>query len=256
MKVFKSILGVHKQATNLGVLLELGRTTLDIECIKFATKNWERIKKGTANNLIIDSYKDASCEGLPWLVGVEGHLERNSLHYLFVNSYPNRYPFIYKKIHETMTNQFHVDALSTISGPDHKLRTYALFKGEVGREKYLSEIGNVGVRTQLTKFRISDHNLMIEKGRHKQIHKDLRFCPFCRDRVEDEIHFLVGCPIYNNLRRPLLDSLFGEGGGLGGEAEMEIFLSLMSGTINQVATFIHRALELRNFLLDKPKRSD
>ena len=160
------------------------------------------------------------------------------------------------KIHETMTNQFHVDALSTISGPDHKLRTYALFKGEVGREKYLSEIGNVGVRTQLTKFRISDHNLMIEKGRHKQIHKSLRFCPFCRNRVEHEIHFLVGCPIYNNLRRPLLDSLFEGGGGLGGGTEIEIFRSLMSGTMNQVATFIHKAFELRNFLLDRPKRSD
>ena len=46
MKGFKAILGVHKQATSLGVLLELGRTPLDIECIKFAIKNWERIKKG------------------------------------------------------------------------------------------------------------------------------------------------------------------------------------------------------------------
>ena len=45
MKVFKQILGVHKQTTNLGVLLELGRRTLDIECIKLAIKNRERVKK-------------------------------------------------------------------------------------------------------------------------------------------------------------------------------------------------------------------
>ena len=51
MKVFKMILRVDNQATNLGVLLDLGMATLDIECIKFAIKNWERIKKGTANNL-------------------------------------------------------------------------------------------------------------------------------------------------------------------------------------------------------------
>ncbi len=49
MKVFKQILGVHKQTTNLGVLLELGKHTLDIECIK----NWARINKWNANNLLL-----------------------------------------------------------------------------------------------------------------------------------------------------------------------------------------------------------
>ena len=64
MKVFKQILGVHKQTTNIGVLLELGRGTLDIECIKFGIKNWERIRGGNANKLIIDSYNNALMEGL------------------------------------------------------------------------------------------------------------------------------------------------------------------------------------------------
>ena len=44
MKVYKQILGVNRRATNLGVLLKLGRETLDIECIKLGIKNWERIR--------------------------------------------------------------------------------------------------------------------------------------------------------------------------------------------------------------------
>ena len=44
MKVYK--LGVKKQTTNLGVLLELGRETLDIECIKLEVNNWERLRGG------------------------------------------------------------------------------------------------------------------------------------------------------------------------------------------------------------------
>ena len=60
MKVLKQILGVHKQTTNSGVLLELGKATLDIECIKFATKNWERIRKGIGNAILIDTFKDAT----------------------------------------------------------------------------------------------------------------------------------------------------------------------------------------------------
>ena len=43
MKVLKKILGVQKQPINLVVLLELGRTTLDLECIKLGVKNWERM---------------------------------------------------------------------------------------------------------------------------------------------------------------------------------------------------------------------
>ena len=39
--------------------IPLGRETLDIECIKLGIKNWERIRGGNANNLIIDSYNNA-----------------------------------------------------------------------------------------------------------------------------------------------------------------------------------------------------
>ena len=65
MKVLKQILGVRTQTTNLGVLLELGKFTLDLEFIKFGVKNWGRIRMGDANSIILDSYKDASKEGLP-----------------------------------------------------------------------------------------------------------------------------------------------------------------------------------------------
>ena len=53
---FKEILGVGKQTTNIGVLLELGRYPLHINAIKLSVKNWERIKKGNANNLLLASY--------------------------------------------------------------------------------------------------------------------------------------------------------------------------------------------------------
>ena len=45
----KHILGVQKQTTNIGVLLELGRIPMHIYAAKLAIKNWERIKRGQAN---------------------------------------------------------------------------------------------------------------------------------------------------------------------------------------------------------------
>ena len=46
MMMCKQILGVQKQTTNIGVLLELGRIPIHIYAIKQAIKNWEIIKKG------------------------------------------------------------------------------------------------------------------------------------------------------------------------------------------------------------------
>ena len=202
MKVFKQILGVHKQTTNSGVLLELGRATLELECIKFSTKNWERNRKGMGNAILIDTFKDATKEDLPWLRGILSNLEKNNLTYFYSNQFPKRYPFIYKKLHTAMLNRFQDETLTTIKS--NKLRSYALFKTELGKEIYLKEIRNVKIRTQLTKFRLSDHHLMIDKGRHKGLDKTNRFCPFCLDKVEDEIHFLLKCPKTWALASPCL----------------------------------------------------
>ena len=176
MKVYKQILGVRRQTTNLGVLLELGRGTLDIECIKFGIKNWERIRGDNANKLIIDSYKSALGEGLPWLVGVEGHLVAGGLGGMPPG--PDGKPFIYTKLYDVMTRKFGVDALAAIKDSGHKLRTYSMMKTGVGFEDYLNIIRNVSVRTQFTKFRLSDHDLEIERGRHRGLVAAQRFCPF------------------------------------------------------------------------------
>ena len=75
MKVLKQILGVQKKITNVGNL-ELGRTPLKIECIRLAVKNWERIKKGDANPVLLASYSDAIAEQLPWIEGIRQKLEK------------------------------------------------------------------------------------------------------------------------------------------------------------------------------------
>ena len=255
MKVYKQILGVHRQTTNLGVLLELGRGTLDIECIKFGIKNWERIRGGDANKLIIDSYRSALGEDLPWLVGVEGHMVAGGLGGMPPR--PDGKPFIYKKLYDVMYKKFGVDALATIKDSGHKLRTYSMMKTGVGLEDYLSVIRNVSVRTQFTKFRLSDHDLEIERGRHRGLDAARRFCPFCKDRVEDEIHFLLECPIYDELRN--VEQIFRvdptSGGSGAGVSVGDRFVNIVSEGA-RVAPIIHRLFELRNFLVSLPKRTN
>jgi hypothetical protein len=46
-------------------------------------------------------------------------------------------------------------------------------------------------RKLLTKFRISAHNLNIEKGRYIGTKVEDRICNLCKNNIEDEVHFLI-----------------------------------------------------------------
>ena len=48
---------------------------------------------------------------------------------------------------------------------------------------------------------------MIENGRHQNIDKNLRFCPFCPTRIEDEMHFLLECECYAIHRKELFNTI-------------------------------------------------
>ena len=56
----------------------------------------------------------------------------------------------------------------------------------------------------LSKFRLSDHELNIETGRHHNMKRDERYCPFCNDSsIEDEYHILFQCSKYFEERKTL-----------------------------------------------------
>ena len=46
--------------------------------------------------------------------------------------------------------------------------------------------------------------LRIETGRYEGIPEIERSCIFCADAVEDEIHVLLECPLYNEIRSELI----------------------------------------------------
>ena len=90
----------------------------------------------------------------------------------------------------------------------NKLRTYRLFKCENKFEDYLTYIADPGKRKVFTKFRISNHNLQIECGRHTHTDINLRFCQLCtNNKIESEIHFLLQCEYFKNVRTCFLDKL-------------------------------------------------
>ena len=58
------------------------------------------------------------------------------------------------------------------------------------------------VRLILTKFRLSDHKLLIAIGRYLKIPRDQRLCAIC-NVLEDEFHFFFECKRNTNNRNIL-----------------------------------------------------
>ena len=141
-------------------------------------------------------------ENLVWVANIRNILEKNGMAMLsfFINSYDDKPLIINKRIFQTLSDVFLQNAFEAIKEENSKLRTYAIFKKNIGPESYLSQIKTPTIRTQLSKLRLSNHALMIETGRHNKIPKEMHFCPFCPNLVETEIHFLFQCSTYSIMR--------------------------------------------------------
>ena len=97
---------------------------------------------------------------------------------------------------------------------------------------------------------------MIEVGRHNNTPKELRYCPFCPNVVENEKHFMFICPSYTHLRKRYLEPVCNSIPSfqyLPHDAKLQALLSsLEKGTCK----FIASSMDLRKFLTSKPKNTD
>ena len=56
-------------------------------------------------------------------------------------------------------------------------------------------------RIVVTRYRLSSHNLMVERGRWSRIPRNQRVCPCDRTSIQDEQHVLCTCPKTDHLRQ-------------------------------------------------------
>ena len=81
-----------------------------------------------------------------------------------------------------------------------KLSTYSEFKLLLNPKKYLKVVRNYFIRKQLAKLCASNHDLVIEKGRHHGTEVANGRCEQCDMQwVEDEYYFLLKCLKYDDL---------------------------------------------------------
>jgi len=112
------------------------------------------------------------------------------------------------------------------------------------RSLYLDKVENSKFRNILAKLRLSSHVLFIETGRHQNIPRNERICKFCTlNEIEDEYHFVLICPLYDNFRNTLIPVFYRR------RPSMFKFLQLLNETkksiLIRLANFCTKAFKLR-----------
>ena len=75
-------------------------------------------------------------------------------------------------------------------------------------EDYIYQVTNNHDKTATQQ----SYRLAIETGRHMRPYKkpNERTCPWCKRGAEDEKHFLLSCPVYQEKRKSLFECLYKE----------------------------------------------
>ena len=100
----------------------------------------------------------------------------------------------------------------------------------------------------VAKFRMSSHKLEIGKGRHTRTitPKDQRICNRCKQDVDDEIHFLMFCNIFDDRRSELFEKVEERIINFDKLPTIQKFIALLSNTERditiEVGNFIHNCL--------------
>ena len=136
-----------------------------------------------------------------------------------------------------------------------KAISYARFKRTIKYENYLDQIENVKHKTSLTRFRLSNHNLLIEKGRYMRprLERNDRKCFNCPDKIEDECHFVSKCPLYIRERELLFDCCKQDCSNFDSLSNDQKFIFIFTneseGIAKALGRFIFQSLKIRENLI-------
>lgn len=232
-------LGTHRLSSNVGTWGETGRYPLIYEAINLTLKYVKRLQNCDDSSLVSLAFQEQQKNNLEWFRGIEPilkidesyttdhatlykqNISQNTqptplIDTIIFNGIIKRLPqqTIKPHISQTFTPHIILKALKLnfksswqhSKSKSSKLEFYHSVKSEFSKENYLTMVDDFYDRANLSKLRISAHELSIEKGRYKNITRENRICKWCKitlglDIIENEKHVLYDCTFYSSQRQ-------------------------------------------------------
>ena len=188
----KRILGCNIQTSNLMCRGEVGSRPLLLEILKRSISYRKSVIERESSIVNTALEFETQNDSLPNFCHFVNNFNVNNEDFANVSKY-----VVNKK------SQDNYDRIWwTLINESPKADAYVMVKRSIFPEKYLFQVKNLKHKLALSRFRLSSHLLMIEKGRHMRprIERNERKCFICNNDVEDEIHFLIKCPLYDTER--------------------------------------------------------
>ena len=211
IRFLKIILGLHKSAVNIAVLSETGRFPIAIYGIKNTIRFWHHLVNQNDNTLAKNAYEYSLGSNTGLCNKLKLAINLLNFNHVWENqntpSINGLTRAILLKLKEKYSKYWKSCLTEGNTNYMSKLRTYKVIKEQYKLETYLLTDIDKKFVTYFTKLRISNSKLMIEEGRHHNVPIENRICPLCNISVENEFHFVMKCPQFQNLRVNLFEKL-------------------------------------------------
>ena len=214
LSFLKWTIGVGKRTSNAGVWGDTGRYPLAIEAspqVFNYVRRLESMETSGSEALVRHAFTEQKKMGLSWYSGI------TSMNQFLAETNERQQSPIQKRdvLRSCFRTQWDEERQL-----NRKLGFYNSIKSSFGCEKYLSLYLPYNQSKRLAQIRTSSHRLNIETGRHGHVRRNNilnRICPTCSTKekntleymaelpffdpiIEDEVHVLRTCPLYQDNR--------------------------------------------------------
>ena len=209
-KFCRWILNVKKSTNLSGLYGELGRSPLNINRKIIMIRYWIKLLKSDDNFIPKNIYlmlkmgadNNKTYNGANWAYQIKSILDSIGLTNIWIQQFDIIIPFnlIKQRILDIYKQSWYASVNNS-----NRLLMYSRYKHDFNFEKYLDFMSEKKYRNALSQFRLSSHDLEIERGRYANVDRDDRICILCNsNQIENEYHFLLTCPFYRDLRKTYL----------------------------------------------------
>jgi hypothetical protein len=249
-KFCKWLLRVNTKTCNVMALGECGRYQMYTVYMVKPVKYWLRLLKMSNNRYPHQCYKlmyELDRNGRSnWASSVRCLLHKFGFNEVWLNQgVGDERQFLYhlrQKLRDSNIQEWKQTMCE--SG---KCRFYNIVKNNLSLEPYISCL-SYRLKCTLTRFRCSQHSLQVELGRRNKIPLEQRLCTVCNlAEIEDEYHFMLICPMYQDLRNNFLPRQYYVSPSQ--EHLGELFRADEVQTIRNLAIYIRKSLNVRDELL-------